>query len=86
MEKARTRTLLWILPLTAILSLAVTIGGYWLYYVTAAPEPYDEVGIDINKAMPKSLKAFGCAKLHARFAAQLPPYGCADATGMGWRR
>ena len=86
MNTARPKLLLWLMPLTLIVSLAVTIGGYWLHYVTAASEPYDEVGIDINNAMPGPLRAFGCSKLQARFSAQLPPYGCADATGMRWRR
>ena len=68
-----------------IAALVISIGGYWLRYVTAAPDPYEEVGIDLNNAMPGPLHAFGCAKLRARFAAQIPPYGCADATGLHWR-
>ena len=75
----------WRLPLVAILAFTLSVGGYWYHYVTAATEPYDEVGIDLNNAMPGPLHAFGCAKLRARFAPQIPPYGCADATGMHWR-
>lgn len=67
-----------------VVGVVVMFGGRWYLYVATASSPYDEVGIALNGAMPAPLRQWGCARLHARFPGQLPPYGCAGADGRGW--
>lgn len=61
--------------------------GHWYQYVTAASQPYDEVGIELNQMMPGFMNKWGCDQLKARFARQLPPYGCQAQSGdvRQWR-
>ena len=53
-----------------------TIGWRWYSYVTAGPSPYDEVGIEVNRRLPESLRTWGCDRIKERFPRSVPPYGC----------
>lgn len=53
-----------------------TIGRRWYSYVTAGASPYDEVGIEVNRRLPDSLRGWGCARIKERFPRAVPPYGC----------
>lgn len=69
----------------AILGVGTTFGYRWYDYVANATSPYDEVGIAINRRLPEPLRMWGCGKLRERFARSVPPYGCGNAAGTGWR-
>lgn len=71
--------------LAIAIGVGVTFGYRWYDYVANAKSPYDEVGIAINSRLPESLRAWGCSRLKERFARSIPPYGCSDASGRGWR-
>ncbi|TXN25554.1 hypothetical protein FV220_18230 [Methylobacterium sp. WL19] len=53
-----------------------TLGWGWYRYVTAGPTPYDEVGIEVNRRLPESLRTWGCERIKERFPRSVPPYGC----------
>lgn len=53
-----------------------TIGWRWYSYVTAGDSPYDEVGIEVNRRLPESLRSWGCTRIRERFPRAVPPYGC----------
>lgn len=58
----------------------------WYGYVTNKENPYDEVGIELNRYMPEAMQKWGCNQLKENFGDKaLPPYGCADETGRAWR-
>jgi hypothetical protein len=67
-----------------LVGAAVMFGGRWYMYVGLSDTPYDEVGIALNGYAPTPLRKWGCDKLKARFAGQMPPYGCAAPDGHGW--
>lgn len=76
--------------LVLILVIAVFCVGYaYVSYVknwNNAETPFDEVGIDLNSYMPGFIQDWGCDQLKAEFGNKtLPPHGCGDATGHGWR-
>ena len=76
-----------ILTFVVVIVLGVGIaGGYrWYSYVTAAPDPLDEVGIDLNSRMPMPLRKWGCFQMQKRFGDRIPPYGCQSSTdGTKW--
>ena len=75
-----------ILSIVLIIALAVVlfIGGRWYAYVTNTSDPYDEVGIELNRYVPEPLRQWGCDQLQANFAGALPPYGCATGDGSDW--
>ena len=68
------------LALTVALGIALagvgTIGWRWYSYVTAGASPYDEVGIEVNRRLPGSLRTWGCQRIMERFPRSVPPYGC----------
>lgn len=79
------KKLLQVVAMMAIAAVAV-LGGRWYMYVTNTESPYDEIGINLNNAMPGSINKWGCDKLHATFGNVLPPYGCqAGDDGRQWR-
>lgn len=78
MQKAG-RTLLII-----IIAGVIFVGQRWYTYVTNKTSPYDEVGIQLNSAMPSPVRKWGCDQLHATFAKALPPYGCQSDDGKSW--
>ncbi|MGU3363018.1 hypothetical protein ACLBWX_22105 [Methylobacterium sp. M6A4_1b] len=53
-----------------------TIGWRWYSYVTAGASPYDEVGIEVNRRLPESLRLWCCERIKDRFPRAVPPYGC----------
>jgi len=53
-----------------------TLGWRWYSYVTAGASPYDEVGIEVNRRLPESLRVWGCDRIKERFPRAVPPYGC----------
>ena len=59
-----------------LIAEAGTIGWRWYSYVTAGASPYDEVGIEVNRRLPESLRAWGCERIKERFPRAVPPYGC----------
>lgn len=59
-----------------LLAGASAIGWRWYSYVTAGTSPYDEVGIEVNRRLPDSLRDWGCTGIKARFPRAVPPYGC----------
>lgn len=76
------RRILRVLIIT-IITATVMIGYQWYSYVTNTKSPYDEVGIEINRYMPKPIRKWGCDQLHKTFGNALPPYGCAAEQGNG---
>lgn len=69
-----------------VIAAIVLFGQRWYSYVTNTTDPFDEVGIELNSRMPGPLNEWGCSKLKATFAIKsLPPNGCQDATGKGWK-
>lgn len=72
-QRPRSRTaLVASVAFTIILAAVGTVGWRWYHYVTAGASPYDEVGIEVNRRLPESLRAWGCARqgaLPARSAA-----------------
>ncbi len=77
------------LILALIFALVAVVGlvlGQWYTYITNQESPYDEVGIELNNWLPAPLHDYGCAKLKETFGTKaLPPHGCADEQGKGWR-
>ncbi|WP_449394986.1 hypothetical protein [Devosia riboflavina] len=70
----------------AVLVLAVVaFFGFWLYYVTVAPDAFDAVGIEINNVMPEPLNTWGCEQLYARFGDGNAPYGCTADDYVSWK-
>jgi len=60
-----------------LLLVIVLAGGYWVFYVYASGEPYDEIGTAINSRLPAEARAFACAELKRRHAgAPTAPAGC----------
>lgn len=59
-----------------LIAVCGTIGWRWYDYVTAGKTPYDEVGIEVNRRLPDSLRAWGCARIKDRFLHAVPVYGC----------
>ncbi len=72
------------LVIAVIIAVFAVMGQRWYQYVTAAPDPYDEVGIELNSRMPLPLRKWGCYQLQKRFGDQLPPYGCTADDGKNW--
>ncbi|MFA5958238.1 hypothetical protein [Hyphomicrobium sp.] len=70
--------------LIIIVAGVIFFGQRWYSYVNNKTSPYDEVGIQINSAMPGPIRKWGCDKLHANFASALPPYGCQAPDGKSW--
>lgn len=70
----------------AVLVLAVVaFFGFWLYYVTTAPDAFDAIGIEINNIMPEPLNTWGCEQLYARFGDGNAPYGCTADDFVSWK-
>ena len=70
----------------AVLVLAVVaFFGFWLYYVLAAPDAFDPIGIEINNIMPEPLNTWGCQQLYARFGDSNAPYGCVGDDFVSWK-
>ncbi|MBN9331861.1 hypothetical protein [Devosia sp.] len=70
----------------AVLVLAVVaFFGFWLYYVTVAPDAFDAVGIEINNIMPEPLNTWGCEQLYARFSDSNAPFGCTADDYVSWK-
>lgn len=59
-----------------ILAAVGTVGWRWYHYVTAGASPYDEVGIEVNRRLPESLRDWGCARIKERSPRAVPPDGC----------
>lgn len=69
-----------------VLVLAVVaFFGFWLYYVMAAPDAFDAVGIEINNIMPEPLNTWGCEQLYARFGDDRAPFGCTADDYVSWK-
>lgn len=70
--------------LIIIVAGVIFVGQRWYDYVTNKTSPYDEVGIQINSALPAFARKWGCDKLHATFPKAAPPTGCEAADGKMW--
>ncbi|HVZ03779.1 hypothetical protein [Hyphomicrobium sp.] len=70
--------------LIIIIAGVIFFGQRWYRYVNNKTSPYDEVGIELNSAMPAPVRKWGCDKLHANFPKSLPPYGCQAEDGKSW--
>lgn len=68
-----------------IILAVVAFFGFWLYYVMAAPDAFDSVGIEINNIMPEPLNTWGCEQLYARFGDERAPFGCAADDHVSWK-
>ncbi len=70
-----------------VLVLAViAFFGYWTYYVLAAPDAFDSIGIELNNIMPEPLNNWGCEQLYERFGDERAPYGCVSSEDWtSWR-
>jgi hypothetical protein len=70
--------------LIIVVAAVIFFGQRWYTYVNNKTSPYDEVGIQINSALPSPIRKWGCDKLHGNFANALPPYGCQSSDGKSW--
>lgn len=70
--------------LIIIVAAVIFFGQRWYEYVNNKTSPYDETGIQINSALPASIRKWGCDKLHANFPKAQPPLGCEAADGKSW--
>jgi len=69
-----------------LVAVVAVVGYQWYGYIANTDTPFDEVGIDLNNMMPGPVRDYGCRRLKETFGAKtLPPYGCADGTGRGWK-
>lgn len=68
-----------------ILLMIVGLGGYWLWYVTAAPSQFTSPAMDINNLMPGPINTWGCAQLQKRFGDQNAPFGCTAGDYRSWK-
>jgi len=68
-----------------ILLMIVGLGGYWLWYVTAAPSQFTSPAMDINNLMPGPINKWGCAQLQKRFGDQNAPFGCTAGDYRSWK-
>jgi hypothetical protein len=64
--------------LRLIVILIVLFGGYWAYFVFAASNPNDPLGVEITRHLPASARSFACGKLKERFGDIQTPQGCAE--------
>lgn len=70
----------------ALVVAAGVVGQQWHAYITNTDSPFDEVGMELNNMLPGPLHDYGCNRLKQTFGGKtLPPYGCADDTGKGWK-
>jgi hypothetical protein len=70
----------------AVVVATSLVGFQWYNYITNTQTPFDEIGIDLNTMMPAPVREYGCGRLKETFGGKtLPPYGCADETGRGWK-
>ena len=67
-----------------IVAAVIFFGQRWYTYVNNKTSPYDEVGIQINSALPSPIRKWGCDKLRANFPNAVPPNGCAAGDGKSW--
>ena len=65
--------------------MIVGLGGYWLWYVTAAPSQFTSPAMDINNMMPGPINKWGCAQLQERFGDQNAPFGCTAGDYRSWK-
>ena len=65
--------------------MALGLVGYWLYYVTVAPDAFDSIGMEINNVMPGPVNYWGCQQLEARFGAERAPFGCVAEDYTSWK-
>lgn len=85
-QKRKGSVLRAVLVFFAIIALAiVAVAGYWLYYVTSAPDAFDSFGMEINAMLPEQVNAWGCTQLEARFGETRAPYGCTAADYQSWK-
>lgn len=70
---------------SVLVLLLLGLVGYWYYYVTAAPDAFDSVGMEINNLMPEPINLWGCTQLEARFGDDNAPYGCTAADYTSWK-
>lgn len=69
-----------------VLVLAViAFFGFWTYYVLAAPDAFDSIGIEINNLMPEPLNTWGCERLYERFGDERAPFGCTADDYVSWK-
>lgn len=68
----------------SLIAGVLLFGQRWYSYVTNTTSPYDEVGIEINSALPAPIRKWGCDKLHERFPDARPPNGCQTPDGKSW--
>lgn len=69
-----------------LLLAVIAFFGYWIYYVTSAPDAFDSIGIEINNIMPEPLNSWGCEQLYQRFGKERAPYGCVSSEDwVSWR-
>jgi type IV secretory pathway TrbD component len=74
--------------LTAVILILVIFGavlGYWLWYVTSAPSQFNQVGMEINNILPRSMNSWGCDQLQARFGHDRAPFGCTASDYTSWK-
>ena len=70
---------------SVLLLMVLGLVGYWYYYVTAAPDAFDSVGMEINNIMPEPINLWGCTQLEARFGDANAPYGCTADDYTSWK-
>ncbi|MDV3249975.1 hypothetical protein DevBK_01385 [Devosia sp. BK] len=71
--------------LGVIVLAVVAFFGFWLYYVTSAPDAFDSIGIEINNIMPEPLNTWGCEQLYKRFGDDRAPFGCTADDYQSWK-
>ncbi|CAO3413119.1 hypothetical protein [Azospirillum endophyticum] len=68
-----------------LLLIVVGVLGFWLWYVTSSPTPFQSPGMDINNLMPAPLNRWGCDQLKKRFGQDRAPFGCVASDYRSWK-
>lgn len=64
--------------LAAGVGLGGLLGFQWYRWATAG-QPYEEVGIEVNRYLPEGMRRWACGQIGARHGNVLAPYGCEQA-------
>lgn len=74
----RSVTLVGAMLLAFVIGGGGLLGWQWHRWATAG-QPYEEVGIEVNRYLPEGMRRWACGQIGARHPRVLAPYGCEQA-------
>lgn len=63
----------------ALITMALYLGGRWIYYIDYGSDIYDPTGIGLTTYIPEPIRGWGCRRLALRFPNVAPPSVCQTA-------